>query len=135
MSYTTYYLKFSSKEECEQKLTEVNYRKEVEYYPPIETIEVDEDGNEVYNVTYSEESIIQVYYDTDGREGAIDIIGDIWNDDGEYSEMDPQTGNVEVISPPTKKDGWHVNIILKEDLPEALQEFVVNPENPHRIFA
>jgi hypothetical protein len=40
-----------------------------------------------------------------------------------------------VISEPTKKDGWHINIILSSDLPEEFQEFIVEPSTPSRRFA
>jgi len=39
-----------------------------------------------------------------------------------------------VVSEPTKKDGWHINVILQGALPEALEEFVVTPANPYRVF-
>jgi hypothetical protein len=44
-------------------------------------------------------------------------------------------GEIEVITPPTKMEGYHVNIILEGALPEALQEFVVTPSSPYRVFA
>ena len=66
--------------------------------------------------------------------GGIDIVGEIWNDDGVY-ETDEETGEISVISEATKKDGWHVNVILASDLPEELQEFVVEPVTPSRRFA
>ena len=107
MSYTTYYLRFTSQEEAETKLTEVNYRH-----------------------TETFDDVEQTYYAVKDQVGDVDVIGDIWNDDGEY---DLETG--EVITPPTKKEGYHVNIILQSGLPEELQEFVVVPQNPHRVFA
>ena len=107
MSYTTYYLHFASQEEAETKLTEVNYRHED---------------------TFNEEPF--TYYAVKDQVGDVDVVGEIWNDDGEYNL---ETG--EVITSPTKKEGWHVNVILQADLPEALQEFVVVPQNPHRVFA
>ena len=106
-TYTTYYLRFSSQEEAETKLTEVNYRH-------TETF----DGEE------------QTYYAVKEQVGDIDIVGDIWNDDGTYDEE-----TFEVITPPTKKDGYHINLILAGELPSALQEFVVTPSSPYRVFA
>jgi hypothetical protein len=97
--YTTYFLKFTSQEETEQKLTEVNY-------------------------------LHETYYKIEDQVGDIDIIGEIYNNDGVYDEV-----TFEVISPPTKKDGWHINIICENELPEALQEYIVIPQNPHRVFA
>tara|TARA_B100002019_G_scaffold151100_1_gene130135 strand:+ start:221 stop:565 length:345 start_codon:yes stop_codon:yes gene_type:complete len=111
-TYTTYYLRFASQEEAETKFTEVNYR---------------------HTETFPEEGE-QTYYAVKDQIGDIDIIGDIWNDDGVYSE-DSETGDITVVTPPTKKDGYHVNIILEGALPEALSEFVVEPQNPHRVFA
>ena len=74
------------------------------------------------------EDVEQTYYAVRGQIGDIDIIGDIWNDDGVYS--DPETGEMTVITPPTKMEGYHVNIILEGALPETLQEFVVEPSLP-----
>ena len=111
-TYTTYYLRFASQEEAETKFTEVNYR---------------------HTETFPEEGE-QTYYAVRGQIGDIDIIGDIWNDDGVYDE-DSETGEITVVTPPTKKDGYHVNIILEGALPEALTEFIVEPQNPHRVFA
>jgi len=112
-TYTTYYLRFASQEEAETKFTEVNYR---------------------HTETFPEEGE-QTYYAVKDQIGDIDIIGDIWNSDGVYSDPDPETGEMTVITPPTKMEGYHVNIILEGELPEALQEFVVTPHNPYRVFA
>ena len=111
-TYTTYYLRFASQAEAETKFTEVNYRH-----------------------TETLDGIEQTYYAVKDQVGDIDIIGDIWNDDGVYSDPDPETGEIEVITPPTKMEGYHVNIILEGALPEALQEFVVTPSSPYRVFA
>jgi len=110
-NYIPYYLKFASQEEADQKLTEVNYLR-----------------------TYEEDEEVRTFYSVGDIPGGIDIVGEIWNDDGVY-ETDEETGEITVISEPTKKDGWHVNIILASDLPEELQEFVVEPETPNRVFA
>jgi len=111
-TYTTYYLRFSSQTEAETKFTEVNYRH-----------------------TETFEDVEQTYYAVKDQIGDIDIIGDIWNDDGVYSEPDPENGEITLITPPTKMEGYHVNIILEGALPEALQEFVVTPSSPYRVFA
>ena len=58
---------------------------------------------------------------------AIDEIGVIY----EGGEYDRETG--EVITPPTALSGWHVNYI--GELPEAWEEFLVEPANPYRVFA
>jgi hypothetical protein len=105
--YQTYYLRFNSQEEAETKLTEVSYKR-------TETFE----GTE------------QTFYTVADQVGDIDIIGDIYNNDGVYDEE-----TFEVITPPTKIDGYHINIILEGSLPEALQEFIVTPQSPYRVFA
>jgi hypothetical protein len=107
MSYTTYYLRFNSQEEAETKLTEVGYKHED---------------------TFNEET--RTYYAIKDQVGDIDIVGEIYNDDGVYDEE-----TFEVITPPTKKEGYHINIITSGALPEELQEFVVTPNNPYRVFA
>lgn len=107
MAYTTHYLRFPSQEIADSKLTEVGYKR---------TETIDDETITFYTVT--------------DQVGDIDMVGEIWNDDGVYDE---ESG--EVITPPTKKDGWHINIILQAGLPEALQEFAVTPNNPYRVFA
>lgn len=59
---------------------------------------------------------------------AMDIVGTIYNDD---AVIDPDTG--EVITPATPMDGWHVN--YKGELPTNWDQFLVNPQDPYRIFA
>jgi hypothetical protein len=131
MTYTPYYLRFSSQEEAETKLTEVNYRHEEEYHEQIITEgEPDEYGNPTFDITYGEELLTRVWYSVTDQVGDIDIVGDIWNDDGTYDEE-----TFEVITPPTKKDGYHINLILAGAPPSALSEFMVSPQNPHRVFA
>lgn len=106
-TYTTYYLRFASQEEAEEKLTEVEYRHEDTF-----------------------EGETHTYYAVKDQVGDIDIVGDIWNNDGVYDEE-----TMEVITPPTKKDGYHINIILEGALPEVLQPYIVEPQNPYRVFA
>jgi len=117
-NYIPYYLKFASQEEADQVLTAVNYLRTYE--------ETDPDTGEATEV--------RTFYTVGDIPGGIDIVGEIWNDDGVY-ETDEETGEITVVSEPTKKDGWHVNIILASDLPEELQEFVVEPVTPNRRFA
>jgi hypothetical protein len=57
---------------------------------------------------------------------ALDVIGAI-SRGGEWDEE----GNL--ITPPTLLDGWHVN--YSGELPEGWEEFVVEPENPVRVWA
>ena len=107
MAYQTYYLRFESQEEADSKLTEVGYKR---------------------TETFDDQTM--TFYTVTDQVGDIDIVGEIWNNDGVYDEE-----TFEVITPPTKKDGWHINIILQAGLPNELQEFVVTPQNPYRVFA
>jgi hypothetical protein len=111
MTYTTYYLKFSSQEEAEAKLDEAGYK----------VTSTTPDSNE-----------LTTYRVTD-QVGDIDIVGEIYNNDGAF-EINEE-GYPEVLSPATKKEGWHVNIILEGSLPPSLEEYALLPRNPHRIFA
>ena len=88
MTYTPYYLRFSSQEEAETKLTEVNYRHEEEYHPEVVTLapEPDENGEDVYMITYLEEKQTRVWYSVTDQVGDVDIVGDIYNNDGVYDE-------------------------------------------------
>lgn len=110
-NYNPYYLKFQSKEEADIVLEELNYLR-----------------------SFEQDSETITYYTVGDVPGGIDIVGEIWNDDGEY-EINQETGEVTVIKEATKKDGWHVNIILSAELPETLQDYVVEPETPSRRFA
>ena len=114
--YNTYYLKFNSEASWDAKAAEAGYR----HQDP-------ETGAVTYSVT----------------PGAIDVVGVIYNDTGEIDvEGEPV--------PPTPVDGWHVNIRLKskiafaenEDdpdvdvtLPEVLNNYIVEPQTPSRVFA
>ena len=138
-NYKTYFLRFATEQEAIAKLTEVNYYRTIEVtYPKKEVGEIDPETGEPLEETDSdsetEKVIIKSYYTVGDIPGGIDIVGEIWNDDGVY-ETDEETGEISVISEATKKDGWHVNVILASDLPEELQEFVVEPVTPSRRFA
>jgi len=58
---------------------------------------------------------------------AIDVVGTITRG-GEY---DPETGDV--IVAPEVLDGWHVNYV--GELPEGWEQYVVEPEQPVRVWA
>jgi hypothetical protein len=103
--YTTYFLRFATQEEAEQKLTEVGYS----------TTDPETD---------------QIHFHTPPHTGALDIIGTIYNNDGVYDE---ESG--EVVTPPTAMEGYHINIILKESLPQILKSYLVSPKRPYRVFA
>jgi hypothetical protein len=107
MEYTTYFLRFSSEKEANDTLREVGYRK--------------------YNRRTK-----QYDFSTLNQPGDVDVIGEIYNDD-EVFRLGKKGYHI-TITPATKKDGYHVNITLKGELPEALKEFCVIPQNPHRVF-
>jgi len=132
-NYKTYRLKFASEEESITKLTEVNYYRTIEVTDPEAEIgEIDPETGEPLEEV--ERIIIKSYYTVGDVPGGIDIVGEIYNDDGVY-ETDEESGEITVISEPTKKDGWHVNIILAGPFPSTLNPFVVTPQNPRRKFA
>jgi len=110
MTYTTYFLRFIDQEQAEFKLDEVGYK--------IEEI-------------YAGET--RTYFRVTDQVGDIDIVGEIYNNDA-VIEFD-ENGSMEVITEPTKIEGYHVNIILEGKLPEELQEFTVTPQPPYRVFA
>jgi len=115
-NYTSYYLKFSSEIEAQTKLTEVNYYRTIEQSNP-ETGEVE----------------TRTYYTTGDVPGDIDVIGVIYNDDAVFETG--EDGMPVLVSEPTQKDGWHINIILAGDLPASLNSYKVIPQQPYRIFA
>ena len=105
--YNTYYLKFASQEEWDAKAAEAGYR-------------------------YEDPETEAVYYSV--SPGAIDVVGVIYNDDAVFDEEG------EMTSPPTAKDGWHVNVRVKfqnmdETFPEVLNNYIVEPQTPSRVFA
>ena len=75
----------------------------------------------------------QWVWDIQSRTHAIDNIGTIWNDDGEY-EFNEETGEVTVIKERTPMAGYHVNYKCDE-LPASLTVYEVHPEVPYRKFA
>jgi len=103
--YTTYFLRFATQEEAEQKLTEVGY-------------------------SSTDPETDQIHFHTPPHTGALDIIGTIYNNDGVYDE---ESG--EVVTPPTAMEGYHVNLILKEKIPTSLKTYIVYPNLPYRVFA
>jgi hypothetical protein len=70
---------------------------------------------------------------------AIDEVGVIYNNDGVY-ETNSETGFIDVITPPTPKEGYHYNYRTvygnkpEIPLPTELQPYLVNPQNPVRTF-
>ena len=115
--YTPYYLKFASEAEADLLLAEVGFCHLRDESTPEEAL------TPYYSVA-----------STPSAPGDIDIVGEIYNDDGVYSEPDPTTGEVAVVSPPTLKEGWHVNLVLAGPLPEPLEPYMVSPATPSRKF-
>ena len=76
-------------------------------------------------LTYLDENDVEHFF-TASHTHALDVIGQITRG-GEWDEE----GNV--ITPPEVLDGWHVNYV--GELPEGWEEFVVEPENPVRVWA
>lgn len=111
MNYTTYFLKFNSEEEFDLAFEEAGYKYTY----------TDIDGEEKFQ------------YRVPDMKGDIDVVGEIYNNDAVTGVN--EEGYPTIITPPTKLDGWHVNMILQGGLPETLQEFVVTPQSPYRVFA
>lgn len=107
MAYNRYYLRFETQEEAEQKLNEVNY-----------VLTDEQTGGTFYSVT--------------DDVGDINIVGEIWEHRGDpiYDDNETIVGYTQTV----KKEGYHVNIIKRGDLPAALVEYALEPKNPHRVF-
>lgn len=60
---------------------------------------------------------------------AVDIIGTIYEQTGEVQTVDGM--DVPVYAP---LDGWHVNL-RGDALPPGLEQYIVNPTNPRRVWA
>ena len=78
---------------------------------------------------YEDPETEAVYYSV--SPGAIDVVGVIYNDDAVFDEEG------EMTSPPTAKDGWHVNVRVRGyyTFPEVLNNYIVEPQTPSRVFA
>lgn len=78
---------------------------------------------------YEDPETEAVYYSV--SPGAIDVVGVIYNDDAVFDEEG------EITSPPTAKDGWHVNVRVRgyDTFPEVLNTYIVEPQTPSRVFA
>jgi hypothetical protein len=120
----TYYLRFPSQDDWEQAAAAIGLR--VNNPILIEEEKIDPDTGEIIPPVYEDNwSWLPMYT----HQWGVDEIGIICNDDGVY---DPETG--EELVPPTPMDGWHVNCI-SETLPEELEDYLVRPSSPVRIFA
>ena len=120
----TYYLRFPSQDDWEQAAAAIGLR--VNNPILIEEEKIDPDTGEIIHPVYEDNwSWLPMYT----HQWGVDEIGIIYNDDGVY---DPETG--EELVPPTPMDGWHVNCI-SETLPEELEDYLVRPSSPVRIFA
>lgn len=117
-----YSLKFSSKEEALQVFSTIPEHTYTPYDPetnqPLDTLAV----------TSQTETF------------AIDEIGVIYKNDAEYSEPDPETGEITLISPPTQIKGYHYNYRTiygnkpPIPLPVELEPYLVTPKNPRHVF-
>ena len=117
-----YSLKFSSKEEALQVFSTIPEHTYTPYDPetnqPLDTLAV----------TSQTETF------------AIDDIGVIYKNDAEYSEPDPETGEITLISPPTQIKGYHYNYRTiygnkpPIPLPVELEPYLVTPKNPRHVF-
>ena len=120
----TYYFRFPSQDDWEQAAAAIGLR--VNNPILIEDEKIDPDTGEIIPPVYEDNwSWLPMYT----HQWGVDEIGIIYNDDGVY---DPDTG--EELVPPTPMDGWHVNCI-RETLPEELEDYLVHPSSPVRIFA
>jgi hypothetical protein len=120
----TYCLRFPSQDDWEQAAAAIGLR--VNNPILIEEEKIDPDTGEIIPPVYEDNwSWLPMYT----HQWGVDEIGIIYNDDGVY---DPETG--EELVPPTPMDGWHVNCI-SETLPEELEDYLVRPSSPVRIFA
>lgn len=113
MTYTRYYLKFSSESEMASSFEDLGW---VRTSPGF----LDTEQSTYYSMRPE-------------LNGDIDIIGTIYNNDAVFDIN--EEGYPVVISEATSIDGWHVNLILEGKLPESLEEYALVPRNPHRIFA
>ena len=117
-----YSLKFSSKEEALQVFSTIPEHTYTPYDP--ETNQ----PSDTLAVTSQTETF------------AIDEIGVIYKNDAEYSEPDPETGEITLISPPTQIKGYHYNYRTiygnkpPIPLPVELEPYLVTPKNPRHVF-
>ncbi len=89
----------------------------------VEESVLDEDGN----VTNAIQIIDQWTLFT--HDHSISVLGTIYNEDGVYDE---ETG--EIVTPPTAKDGWHVNW-KAATFPAGIRAFEVMPNKVARVWA
>lgn len=70
-----------------------------------------------------------VFWRTDTHDYSLDIIGEMYADDAVYSE------DGEVITPPTKIEGYFANIVATKDIINTIPEqYFVYPQNRRRVF-
>jgi len=123
--YAAYYLRFADETEGNTVLSAVGYRTcQMVPAPPAEPVEGEPPAED------PAPEVEQCWYTTGEQDGAVDIVGTLYNND---AVIDPDTG--ETITPPTPIPGWHVNIALSGALPADLQSYLVEPQHPRRIFA
>lgn len=117
-----YSLKFSSKEEALQVFSSIPEHTYTPYDPetnqPLDTLEIT----------------------TQTETFSIDEVGIIYKNDAVYSDPDPETGEITLISPQTQIKGYHYNYRTVYGnkppipLPVELEPYLVTPKNPQRTF-
>ncbi len=117
MKKTNLFLRFTDEAAWRDYATTTGILSEVEQ--PV----LDEDGNE----TEAIETVDQWSYFT--HDHAISNIGTIYNNDAVYDE---ETG--ETITPPTVKDGWHVNW-KAASFPAGIEAYEIMPVDAYQVWA
>lgn len=68
---------------------------------------------------------------------ALDIVGDIYNDDAVFGEEVDETGALIAITPPTKVEGFHANLRSNDDIAALVPQSIIieAPATPTRIWS
>jgi hypothetical protein len=106
--YTQYFLKFESQAQAHEVFGGI------EWYGQVAVA----DGEPRYDYTLPAHS------------GALDEVGLVVDVPATYDEV-----TFEELTPTTYVDGWHINIVIKIPLPDALAPHLVSPTSPQRVFA
>lgn len=105
--YTQYFFKFPSKDEMHTAL------EAVEWYGKVGVA----DGEDVHGFTLSP------------HDGSLDEVGMVIDQPAVYDQV-----TMEEIEPAIYVDAWHLNAVLKIDVPESLKQYLVTPSSPSRVF-
>lgn len=124
----THYLRFPDQATWETLATTLGFRTSISVEVTPESTDPD---TGVLTPAITENRWTWNYYTHDW---GIDDIGDIYNTDEVYGT--DEEGLPILITPPTKKEGYHVNIIfVKGEIPDSLSPYSVIPLHPSRVFA